>query len=91
MRDSATTTAEQEVAHLLNCLRAGSTEIVCVCDATRHRSRIEAQLRAEVSAEQQACFHFLTAHQLQVRLADIGQATQKSEALNLGARPRPRR
>lgn len=75
---SATTTAEQEVNHLLNCLSHGFQEIVCVCDATVRRNRIEALLRSRIVAGQEILFHFLTAHQLQTRLADIGQAAQKS-------------
>lgn len=76
---SATTTAEQEVNHLLTCLSAGLTEIVCVCDATVRRQRIEALLLSRTVAGQERSFHFLTSHQLQRRLAEIGKAAQKSD------------
>lgn len=39
-----------------------------------------------LSPGQQGCFHFLTVRQLQARLAEIGEAAQKSEALNLGGK-----
>lgn len=83
---SATTTAEQEVNHLVNCLSAGFTEIVCVCDATIRRQRIEALLRSRIIPGQETLFHFLTARQLQTRLADIGQSIQKSEVPATGGK-----
>ena len=73
------TTPDQEVDHLLNCLGAGFIEIVCVCDATVRRRRIEELLRPRIIPGQEALFHFLTVRQLQSRVADIGQAAQKSE------------
>ena len=72
--------------HLLNCLGAGFTEIVCVCDLTVRRTRIEALLRPKLMPAQQAFFHFRTARQLQTRLAEIGQASQKSEAADAGSK-----
>ncbi len=83
---SATTTPEQEVAHLLNCLTEGFTEIVCACDATVRRRRIEELLTSRLMPDQKAYFHFCTVRQLQARLADIGQAVQKSQPTNVGGK-----
>ena len=74
----ATTTPEQEAEHLLKCLGAGFTEITCVCDATVRRHRIEALLRERLMPGQEDYFHFRTVRQLQTRLTEIGEATQKS-------------
>ena len=83
---SATTTPEQEVAHLLNCLAEGFTEIVCACNATVRRNRIESLLTSRLMPGQAAYFHFCTVRQLQARLADIGQAVQKSQPMNFGSK-----
>ncbi len=83
---SVTSTAEQEVNHLLNCFGAGFTEIVCVCDATVRRQRIEALLRSRLIPGQEAYFHFLTVRQLQTRLVEIGQAAQKSKDAYAGGK-----
>ena len=73
-----TTKVPDEVDHLLNCLSAGYTEIFCVCDPTVRRQRIEALLLSRIMPGQEVFFQFLTVHQFLTRLADIGQATQKS-------------
>ena len=83
---SATTTVGQEVRHLLNCLSAGFLEIVCVCDATYRRQKIEALLLSRIVPSQETLFHFLTTHQLQARVAEIGQAAQKADLPNPGGK-----
>lgn len=83
---SATSTADQEVAHLVNCLTAGFTEIFCVCDATVRRGRIEALLRQRIAAGQEGCFHFLTVHQFQGRVSEIGEEARKSGAASIGGK-----
>ena len=86
---SATTTPEQEAAHLVNCLAAGFTEIVCVCDATVRRRKIEELVRRKVLAGQESFFRYLTVRQLQTLVSDIGQAAQKSEAPDLSGKAPP--
>ena len=77
------------MAHLLNCLSAGFTEIICVCDATVRRHRTESLLRQRIIPGQETCFHFLTLRQLQTRVTDIGQAAQKLEGAMAGGKALP--
>ena len=85
----ATTTPAQEADHLLNCLADGFTEIICACDATIRRHRIEALLTSRLKPGQQARFHFCTVRQAQTLLAEIGEEVQKSHPMNPGGKALP--
>ena len=67
----------KETLHLLNCLSAGFTEIVSLCDNTTKRRHIERMLRSQLIPGQERFFSFRTVHQFQTLLTDYGEATLK--------------